>query len=55
VITLTWWHRYLLDPSRLALLPGRWLLPVVAVAAVVGLACWVRRSRARAFAVRHAR
>jgi hypothetical protein len=55
VIALTWWHRYLMDPSRLALMLGRWLLPVAAVAAVVWLACWVRRSRARAFAVRHAR
>jgi len=34
---------------------GRWLLLLVAVAVVVWLACWVRRSRARVFAVRHAR
>jgi hypothetical protein len=55
---MTWWHRFLLDPSRLTLELARWwplAAAVAALAAVAWLAAWVQRSRARAEAVRSAR
>lgn len=55
---MTWWHRFLLDPSRLAADLARWwplAAVVAALAAAAWLAGWVRRSRARAEAAGSAR
>jgi hypothetical protein len=55
VVFLTWWHRYLFDPWHPALLAARWLVPVAAVAGVAWLVAHARASRARTWAVAHAR
>ncbi|HVB43888.1 MAG TPA: hypothetical protein VNF47_14465 [Streptosporangiaceae bacterium] len=52
---MIWWHRFLLHPALLAPALARWLAPAAGIAGVVWLAGWVRRSRARAWAVRRAR